>query len=116
MTTFLTLTVDDLPAGTIIFNVHDDRGIVPGQILSIGSKGKDMEHVQAKAKGSVHLLVATVNAHARGSPVRLITASLRGQQTLSEVIQTRSQHAADAGAPGAAISPHTHHIVQGILI
>ena len=93
-----TLTTQDLPIGTTLFLVHDDRGIVPGQILSIGTEGsKEFEHVQVKAKGSVELISGTVNAHARGAPVRLITASLRGQQDMAEIINLRNQGAANAG-------------------
>ena len=53
------------------------------------------------------MLVATTNDHRLGEPVRLITTSLRGQQNLSQILDSRNQTAMDlAGATG---DPQTVH-------
>ena len=93
-----TVTTHDIVAGQTLFHVHDDRGVKAGQILSIGIEGSTaFEHVQVKAKGSVETISGIVNAYPRGTPVRLITATLRGQQDMAEVISMRNRNVANSG-------------------
>ena len=103
-----TLLTEDLPTGTFIFKVYDDRGVLPGQVLSIGIAGKNLGHVHVKCRGSVHLISPTANEHQIGEPVRLITPSLRGQQNQTEMIAARNQEVTgDVGGPQTAHPPNS---------
>lgn len=64
-----------VPAGTRRFEVHNMDGIVPGQILSIGYEGHDLEHFKVARLGSVEAEEEFVNDHDELSPVKLIRAS-----------------------------------------
>ena len=101
-----TLLTDDIAAGTFMFSVHDDRGIMAGQILSIGVEGSDMEHVEVKCKGSVHLTAATANDHKRGLPVRLIMPTLRGRQHVAKIVQKRADNSLQVpGCGNQSVAP-----------
>ena len=70
-----TQTTHDILAGATWFEVHSMLGVVPGQILSIGWEGVDLEHFTVKALGSIRTVQPLRFDHAALSPIRLVRTS-----------------------------------------
>ena len=72
-----TLCRNFVPAGSARFEVHNMDGIVPGQCLSIGYEGQDLEHFMVARLGSVEAAEPFARDHEELSPVKLVRVSKR---------------------------------------
>ena len=73
-----TQSTTEIKAGDIRFEVHCMTGVVPGQVLSIGWEGIDLEHFTVKKLGSIFAENPFQYAHAVRSPVRIVRSSNGG--------------------------------------
>ena len=71
-------TITATEVGDTKFEVHCMIGVVPGQVLSIGREGSDLEHFIVKKLGSIETTEGLQYPHPVRSPVRIIRSSNGG--------------------------------------
>ena len=70
-----------VPVGLTRFEVHNMNGIVPGQVLSIGYEGQDLEHFMVARLGSVEAAEPFARHNEELSPLKLVRVSKRSPPT-----------------------------------